>query len=146
MKAAREEIATFFRPDRFALLAIENEETFGWIGAIKHSGHLWEMHPLVVAPQHQGKDLGSFLVHALEKEAKLQNVTTIWLGTDDDWGGTNLHGKDLYPDVLEKLTGLKSTGNHPFAFYRKLGYAVIGALPDASGPGKHDILMAKRIC
>jgi aminoglycoside 6'-N-acetyltransferase I len=36
-------------------------------------------------------------------------------------------------------------GNHPFLFYRKLGYTVTGVVPDANGPGKPDILMSKRL-
>jgi predicted acetyltransferase len=34
---------------------------------------------------------------------------------------------------------------HPFEFYQKLAYVVVGIVPDANGPGKPDILMAKRL-
>jgi aminoglycoside 6'-N-acetyltransferase I len=47
--------------------------------------------------------------------------------------------------VLARLQALAPAGRHPFVFYQKLGYAVVGALPDATGFGKPDILMAKRI-
>jgi aminoglycoside 6'-N-acetyltransferase I len=30
-------------------------------------------------------------------------------------------------------------------FYRKLGFVIVGVVPDANGPGKPDILMAKRV-
>ncbi len=30
-------------------------------------------------------------------------------------------------------------------FYQKVGYTVVGVVPDANGLGKPDILMAKRI-
>lgn len=33
----------------------------------------------------------------------------------------------------------------PYEFYQKLGYAIIGVVPDANGLGKPDILMAKRV-
>ena len=85
------------------------------------------------------------LVKALEGEAARAGVCTIWLGTDDDFGGTNLFGADLYPDVLDKLRGIEPTPEHPSVFYRRLGYTVVGVLPDVDGFGKHDILMAKRI-
>jgi len=72
-------------------------------------------------------------------------VSTIWLGTDDDFGGTNIYGKDLYPNVLDQLLTLQPTSTHPYTFYQKMGYSVVGVIPDASGFGKPDILMAKRI-
>jgi aminoglycoside 6'-N-acetyltransferase I len=52
---------------------------------------------------------------------------------------------DLYPDPLSAARDLQDFGGHPFAFYRRLGYAVVGVLPDANGYGKPDILMAKRV-
>jgi aminoglycoside 6'-N-acetyltransferase I len=79
----------------------------------------------------------------LENEAKLNAVSTIWLGTDDDFGGTNLYGVDLYPNVFEHLSNIQPTSGHPYTFYQKMGYTIVGAIPDASGFGKPDILMAK---
>jgi aminoglycoside 6'-N-acetyltransferase I len=35
--------------------------------------------------------------------------------------------------------------NHPFTFYERLGYHIVGVIPDANGIGKPDILMAKRL-
>jgi aminoglycoside 6'-N-acetyltransferase I len=57
----------------------------------------------------------------------------------------NLFGVDLYPDVLGRLQALAPVSRHPVTFYQRLGYAVVGVLPDVDGVGKHDILMAKRI-
>ena len=58
---------------------------------------------------------------------------------------TSLGGIDLYPDVLDKLRSIENVGGHPFEFYLKAGYHVVGVIPDANGFGKPDILMAKRI-
>ena len=69
----------------------------------------------------------------------------MWLGADDDFGGTNLFGTDLYPNVLEHLSQLSPATGHPFTFYRDRGFSVVGVLPDVDGAGRHDILMAKRI-
>lgn len=144
--AARAEVATFFDdPDRFGLAALVDDGLVGWIGAIRHSPHAWELHPLAVDPQRQRHGCGRRLVAALEGEARRAGILTIWLGTDDDFGGTSIFGVDLYPDVLDHLTKLKVTAGHPFAFYRRLGYAIVGVLPDVDGPGRHDILMARRI-
>ena len=37
------------------------------------------------------------------------------------------------------------SGSHATGFYRRMGYTVIGVIPDANGKGKPDILMAKRL-
>ncbi len=146
LDAARTEVASFFAdPARLAIAALDAGELVGWVGAIQHSAHLWELHPLVVHPDRQGQGHGTGLVTALEKKARASGVCTLWLGTDDDFGGTNLFGADLYPGVLERLQVLAPTAGHPFTFYRRMGYEVVGVLPDATGFGRPDILMAKRI-
>ena len=117
----------------------------GWIGAIAHGPALWELHPLAVRPELQGRGVGGVLVRRLEAAARAAGACTLWLGADDDFGGTNLFGQDLFPDVLGRLQGLAPRGRHPYRFYERLGFTVVGVLPDASGPGAHDILMAKRV-
>ena len=52
---------------------------------------------------------------------------------------------DIYPDVLGSLQRIRNVRDHPFPFYQKLGFVVVGAIPDANGFGKPDILMAKRV-
>jgi aminoglycoside 6'-N-acetyltransferase I len=144
--SAEREVASFLRePDRLALLALEDDEVRGWVGAIQHSPSGWELHPLVVDPAFQRQGWGRRLVTALEETARAQGAVALWLGTDDDFGGTSIYGEDLYPDVLGRLRTLESTTGHPFTFYRRMGYTVTGVLPDVSGHGRHDILMAKRI-
>ena len=132
-------------PERLAFAALEDGRVAGWIGAIAHSDFQWELHPLVVAPEEQRKGYGTLLVKALERAASKAGACSVWLGTDDEFGGTNIYCVDLYPDVLENLSRLAPAKGHPFTFYRKLGFSVVGVLPDADGLGKHDILMAKRI-
>jgi aminoglycoside 6'-N-acetyltransferase I len=34
---------------------------------------------------------------------------------------------------------------HPYEFYKKVGFTIVGVLPDANGFGKPDIFMAKRV-
>lgn len=146
LPSALQEIDLFLTDrDRIAFAAFEGEEIRGWIGAIRHSSFAWELHPLVVDPKYQRQGWGSRLVRVLEDRARDAGAITLWLGTDDDFGGTNLYGKDLYPDVLDQLGKLSATGGHPFAFYQRLGFAVTGVFPDVNGLGKHDILMAKRL-
>ncbi|GAB4307794.1 MAG: aminoglycoside N-acetyltransferase AAC(6')-Ii [Candidatus Bipolaricaulota bacterium] len=124
----------------------ENGDVLGWIGAIPmYQGHVWELHPLVVRPDRQRQGIGRALVADLERLAHERGVDTIFIGTDDEDGRTNLSGVDLYPDVLSWAARIEDVGGHPFAFYRKCGFVVVGLIPDANGFGKPDILMAKRV-
>jgi aminoglycoside 6'-N-acetyltransferase I len=98
-----------------------------------------------VSPDWRKRGIGRALVADIEQQVRLQGAVTVYLGTDDEDNRTSLGGIDLYPNVLAQLSQIKDVGGHPFAFYQKLGYVVVGIIPDANGPGKPDILMAKRI-
>lgn len=80
-----------------------------------------------------------------EATGRTRRTGGLWLGADDETGRTTLGGVDLYPDVLGKLAALESVERHPFEFYRRMGFEVVGAVPDANGFGKPDILMARRV-
>ena len=132
-------------PARDAFAAISGGSVVGWIGRIQHSPQAWELHPLVVEPSRQRSGIGTLLIEALEAAARDAGACAVWLGADDDFGGTNLFGTDLYPNVLEKLSQLSPATGHPYTFYLDHGFSVVGVLPDVGGVGRHDILMAKRI-
>jgi aminoglycoside 6'-N-acetyltransferase I len=141
-----EEVASFFTdPARSALAALEGETLVGWVGLIETYDYAWELHPLVVDPPHQRRGVGAALTQALEDRARARGVLTVYLGSDDHIGGSDLYGRELFPDVAGKIAGIAETAGRPFGFYRKQGYEVVGLIPDANGPGKPDILMAKRI-
>lgn len=146
MESARAEVDSLLSPNHLGFIAVEGEKVLGLIGAIKNSSHLWELHPLAVTPFYQHRGVGTILVRTIEEEGRRQGITTIWLGTNDDFGGTNLFGVDLYPNILEHLANIQPTTlGHPYTFYQKMGYTIVGVIPDAGGFGKPDILMAKRI-
>jgi aminoglycoside 6'-N-acetyltransferase I len=121
----------------------------GWIAAIPgYDGQTWELHPLVVDPARQRQGIGRALVADLEEQVRVRGGLALHLGTDDEDNRTSLSGVDLYPEVLPHLAALRSLDHqrpHPFEFYRKLGFTVVGVIPDANGRGKPDILMAKRL-
>ena len=142
---AVEEVAKFEDEDRNAFAAIDNGHVVGWIGVIFSYDHAWELHPLVVDPAHQKSGVGTALLAHLEDYARKDEVLTLYLGTDDDYGGTNLSGIDLFPDPLAKLAKIEPVKGHPFTFYRKLGFSIAGVIPDGNGFGQPDIMMAKRI-
>lgn len=66
-------------------------------------------------------------------------------GSDDERGETSLSGVDVYVDVPGFIRDIKNLRGHPFEFYRRVGFRVVGIMPDANGPGKPDIFLAKAI-
>ena len=126
--------------------ALEDGRLVGWIGAIRTYSHGWEIHPLVVAPDCQHRGVGSALLSALEARACAEGVLTLFLGSDDDWGGTSLFGRDLWADVIGHIAATEATARrHALTFYRRHGYQVVGLLPDVNGAGRPDIMLAKRL-
>jgi aminoglycoside 6'-N-acetyltransferase I len=146
LKEALHEVREALEPGKICLAAIDETGTLlGWIGGQHSYALVWELHPLAVDPSHHRKGTGRALVQELENRIAAAGGLTITLGSDDEFGGTNLYGRDLYPDVLSAAQNLQSTADHPFVFYQKLGFVVTGLVPDANGFGKPDILMCKRV-
>lgn len=144
---AIEEVKNSIDQQKISRVAIdEKNEVIGWIsGNQQYNGNVWELHPLVVAKAWQRKGIGSALVHDFEEIVRSRGGITIFLGTDDEHNATTLGGIDIYPGLLENLKNINNLRRHPYEFYQKLGYQIVGVIPDANGFGKPDILMAKRI-
>lgn len=144
---AREEVESSFDVGRASLVLLdETGRALGWVaGESQYDGHTWELHPLVVRADRRGEGHGRALVEALEAVARAAGATTLWLASDDETNLTTLGGVDLYPDPLRHLAALQNLGGHPVSFYERLGFVRVGVLPDANGPGKPDIFLAKRL-
>jgi len=99
----------------------------------------------VVRPDLQGNGIGAALVADLIQQVKEHGGMTVYLGSDDEDNMTTLADKDLYDDIPSHLTNIGNLKNHPFEFYLKQGFTIVGVIPDANGPGKPDIIMAKRV-
>jgi aminoglycoside 6'-N-acetyltransferase I len=147
LSEARAEVETFVvDPERAALAAVAGEDVVGWIGLIRTYSHAFELHPVAVDPARQRQGVGSALVSALEALARSEGALTLYLGADDDFGGTSLFGADPFPDLLTSLARVEARGaRHPLGFYQRLGFKLAGLIPDANGAGKPDILLAKRL-
>ena len=146
LEMARNEVAEALGTDRICLGARAADQVLGWVGAIPQYSHAWELHPLVVRRDARHKGVGRALVVALEECIRARGALTLYLGTDDDGptAGTSVGGVELFPDVLSHAAHLSVT-NHPAGFYLRMGFEIVGLIPDANGPGKPDILMAKRV-
>ncbi len=147
LDSAVEEVRESFAAGRVSRVALDEDGTvLGWIGGIsQYRGHVWELHPLVVSVSHQGKGIGRTLVADLEEHVKERGGLTITLGTDDENQQTSLAGINLFPHLWDHLAHLRNLKHHPYEFYQKLGYVIVGVMPDANGLGKPDILMAKSV-
>lgn len=150
LPSAREEIADL-RQDEYRLWGSWEEDRgvvrlVGLIGGLPgYDGNAWELHPLVVHPECRTRGIGRALVEHLAHAAEEAGAWTLWLGSDDESNQTSLGGRDLYPDPLQALAELEDRQGHPFVFYRKCGFSVVGVLPDANGFGKPDIFLARRL-
>ncbi len=141
------EIQASFEPSRISRVAIDDQnQAVGWVGGIsQYDDHVWELHPLAVDPIRQGQGIGSKLVADLEEQTRLRGGLTLWLGSDDEHNMTSLGGINLYPNVWEHIAQIKNLKRHPYEFYLKQGFVITGVMPDANGPGKPDIFMAKSL-
>jgi aminoglycoside 6'-N-acetyltransferase I len=146
IELAREEVSSVLG-EGFARAMMDGANLIGWIGGLpEYNGRVWELHPMVVRPEHRRQGIGRSLVEAFEAEAGRRGALTVTLGTDDDSDMTSVAGIDLYDDLPKHIAELRDLGrNHAFLFYRRLGYVVTGVMPDANGRGRPDIYMSKRI-
>lgn len=153
IEAARAEVRESFEPGRLSLVARDEAGTIlGWVGGLHEYARVWELHPLAVAPTQQRRGVGRALVAALEGRVAERGGLTLRLGTDDEIvpgtgeGRTSLFGVDIYKgEPLKHLSVIRNLRGHPYEFYLACGFAIVGVVPDANGPGAPDILMAKRV-
>jgi len=143
---ALEEVRGSLDEGRISLLALDEDgSVLGWIAGQHNYARVWELHPLVVRGEQQRKGVGRALVQELEARVREKGALTLMLGTDDEDDMTSLSGVDLYEDTWRHVTSIRNLRGHPYEFYQKLGYVIVGVVPDANGLGKPDILMAKRV-
>jgi aminoglycoside 6'-N-acetyltransferase I len=142
-----EELYEMLEPERICRAAMDEDgNLLGIIGGIsQYDGHVWELHPLAVQPNLQGKGIGRALVENFEEQVRQRGGLAITLGSDDEDNMTSLSGVDLYEDLWDKVRNIHNLKGHPIGFYQKMGYIITGVVPDANGRGKPDIIMSKRV-
>src|SRR5205085_52614 len=90
--SAHAEVMESLQPGKVSRIAIDDGgDVVGWIGGEEqYDGHVWEMHPLVVAAGVRRRGIGRALVHDLEALIAKRGALTLWLGADDELGETSL--------------------------------------------------------
>jgi aminoglycoside 6'-N-acetyltransferase I len=143
---AAEEARSIISDDMIFIAAVAEGRLVGFVGAIPQYGTTgWELHPIVIKQTHQFRGIGTKLMQALEQECLKRGGVMLYLGTDDEFGKTSLSNTDLFVETYSKMEHAVNLNKHPFEFYQKNGYKIVGVIPDANGAGKPDIIMAKRI-
>ena len=146
LESATKEIVDCMCETKIFRIAVESNQVIGFVGGQpQYDGNVWEVHPIAVRTGYKRKGIGKLLLKDLEAHAKNQKGVTLFLGSDDENRMTSVAGVDLYPNPLQKLLEIKNIKNHPFEFYQKCGFSIVGIVPDANGLGKPDILLAKKI-
>jgi aminoglycoside 6'-N-acetyltransferase I len=141
---ARNQVIAAGRRGRLGRVLMQQDQAIGWIGVIKGQ-NVWEIHPIAVAIEHQYSGVGHLLVEDIARVAKEAGALTLFAGTSDEVGTTNLFGVDLYSNPVDALKTLEAVERNPFKFWENVGFTVVGLMPDAEGLGKPGIHLARRL-
>lgn len=118
----------------------------GWIGIRPMYEKVWELHPLVVDSHHQKQGYGRELIKQIELVAKKMGLLGLVLGTDDETFSTSLSQSEITKEnIFSEIMSIKNLNKHPYEFYEKCGYSIVGVIPNANGRHKPDIWMWKKL-
>ena len=145
---AYETIHEALAPGKACRALLDDGKPVGWVAAGPAWGRIWELHPLLVDPDHQRRGHGRLLANDIERFAIDRGALTMELSTSDTTAATNLTGIDLYTDPLGALSRIDVVDQdvgHSYQFWLKVGYTIVGVLPDAEGSGMPSITLSKRL-
>ena len=147
IKDAQQEILEMLDAERICRAVIDDQrKLLGIIGGIQqYDGHVWELHPLAIQPEMQGRGIGKMLAEDFEEQVRQQGGLTITLGSDDEDHMTSLSDVNLFVNLWDQVKNIRNLKHHPYEFYQKMGYVITGVVPNANGIGKPDIIMSKRV-
>ena len=114
-----------------------------WVGG----GNI-NVHWLAVDPDAQRQGIGAALLDDAAEVGRERGAATLMLSAGDehpDRAFTNLGRRDIWDDPLGALAEVRTLEPHPLDFYLKHGFTVCGVIPDANGPGKPEIYLARPI-
>lgn len=148
VEAAMKELQRASEEQILTSMAIEAGIPRGWIAAHPQGHGSWEIHPLLVDPAASGQGHGRILVEDIERKMRSKRGISVFLSTSDATHSTNLSDVDLYQDPLAALRDIgvrDKTHGHAYQFWQRIGYTVVGVIPDAEGIGIPSIHLAKKL-
>ncbi|MBN2557671.1 MAG: GNAT family N-acetyltransferase [Clostridia bacterium] len=144
--SGEEEVLECMAPGMILVSAVLDGNLVGWAGARPHyGGNVWEIHPMVVDSCHRLKGVGRRLLQRLETEVRDRGALTLYAGSDDEDFMTSLSDSCIYDNLWKKIADVRNYKGHPFEFYIKCGFSIIGIMPDANGRRKPDIILGKEV-
>jgi aminoglycoside 6'-N-acetyltransferase I len=148
LQDATDEVKEAQLPGKIACVLMDGHVPVGWGAAFPQGHGVWELHPLLVAPKHQRCGHGRALVAEIELQALAAGARTMILSTADAVRATTIGGIDIFASPLAALASIDVTdakAGHAYQFWLKVGYSLVGVLPDAEGPGIPSIQCAKML-
>ena len=146
MEEATEEVEECIKEENICIGIKINGKLIGWAGLKPMYDKTWELHPIVIKKEFQGKEYGKKLLNEIEKNALNNGIIGIVAGSDDETNSTSLSDKEINgKNIFEEIKNIKNYKNHPYEFYQKCGYTIIGIIPNANGQNKPDIWLWKDI-
>ncbi|MCL1998169.1 MAG: GNAT family N-acetyltransferase [Turicibacter sp.] len=125
------------------------EQLIGWVGLRPMYKLTWELHPLVLAMEWHGRGYGKILMQELEQQARKRGIIGIFVGSDDEAGKTSLSNPTITNEnvaaIFDEIRNISNYDSHPYEFYVKCGFSIVGIIPNANGKQKPDILLWKDI-
>ena len=146
IESARDEVNECIVDPFICIGMMVDGELVGWCGLRPMYDLTWELHPMVIDPSQQGRGFGALLLSRVEYIASNNGLIGIILGTDDESSGTSISMTDLNEsNIYQEMRDIKNIKHHPFEFYKKCGYLIVGIVPNANGRRKPDIWMWKNL-
>jgi aminoglycoside 6'-N-acetyltransferase I len=146
IKEATDEVYECIKDKNICIGIKVEKKLIGWVGLRPMYEKTWELHPMVIKKEFQKKGYGNILINELEKTAATNGIIGIVAGSDDETNSTSLSDKTITGEnIFEEIKNIKNYKNHPYEFYEKCGYKIIGIIPNANGPQKPDIWLWKDI-
>jgi len=145
-KTALEEVNECISEQNICIgIKVENKLT-GWVCLRPMYKTTWELHPMAIKTEFQGKGYGKILIKELEKMAMEKGIIGMLVGSDDETNKTSLSEKEITEEnIFEEIKNIKNYKRHPYEFYKKCGFIIVGMFPNANGLNKPDIWLWKDI-
>ena len=145
-KTAEEELNECIKSENICIGIKIKNKLIGWVCLRPMYKKTWELHPMLIKTEFQGKGYGKILIKELEKLAQKKGIIGMMVGSDDETNKTSLSAKEITEEnILDEIRNIKNYKNHPYEFYKKCGFIIAGVFPNANGPGKPDIWLWKDI-